>query len=124
MQMTFMERLNERLTIVESLLKKLEPVERLMERIAKLEEGAYTTKSVLTHDEACMYLGLQASYLYKLTANREIPYSKPHGKRIYFDKQDLDLWAKQNRMDTVGEIVERYEEEKKHSNRKSHGRNK
>lgn len=62
-----MERLSERLTSVEAILKKLDPIESLLERIALLEKNIYTTKQVFTFQEACMYIGISESMLYKLT---------------------------------------------------------
>lgn len=64
-RLTFMERLNERLTSVEAILKKLDPIEGLLERIALLEKNIYTTKQVFTFQEACMYIGISESMLYK-----------------------------------------------------------
>lgn len=87
-----MERLNERMTAVEAVLKKLEPVESLLERMALLENNIYTTKRVFTFQEACMYIGVSESLLYKLTANKEIPHYKPRGKMLYFAKEELDEW--------------------------------
>lgn len=93
---TFMERLSERLTTVESVLKKLEPVENLLKRLEMLEESFYSTKKVFTFQEACVYIGVSESMLYKLTANKEIPHYKPRGKMVYFAKEELDEWLLQN----------------------------
>ena len=90
---TFMERLSERLTAIEAVLKKLEPVEGLLERVALLENTIYTTKKVFTFQEACMYIGVSESMLYKLTSNKEIPHYKPRGKMLYFAKEELDAWC-------------------------------
>ena len=78
--MTFMERMSGRLAAIESVLKKLEPVESLLERITLLENTIFTTKRVFTFQEACMYIGVSESMLYKLTSSKEIPHYKPRGK--------------------------------------------
>lgn len=91
-----MERLSERLTAIEAVLKKLEPVENLLERIALLENTIYTTKRVFTFQEACMYIGVSESMLYKLTSGKEIPHYKPRGKMLYFAKEELDEWLLRN----------------------------
>ena len=83
---TFMERLSERLTAIEAVLKKLEPVEGLLERVALLENTIYTTKKVFTFQEACMYIGVSESMLYKLTSNKKI---------------QKDLEAKQKELDDL-----------------------
>lgn len=102
---TFMERLNERMTAIEAVLKKLEPVENLLERVALLENSIYTTKKVFTFQEACMYIGVSESLLYKLTSNKEIPHYKPRGKMLYFAKEELDEWLLQNCEPTVDDAV-------------------
>jgi excisionase family DNA binding protein len=53
-------------------------------------------KNVLTLDEACVYLGYKKSYMYKLTSAGIIPYSKPNGKTIFFDKAKLEEWMLSN----------------------------
>lgn len=96
-----MERLNERLAAVESVLRKLEPVENLLQRLDLLENSIYTTKKVFTFQEACMYIGVSESMLYKLTASKEIPHYKPRGKMVYFAKEELDEWLLQNCEPTI-----------------------
>mgnify|MGYP003203994151 CR=1 FL=1 len=77
-----MERLNERLTAIESVLKKIDPIESLLERITLLENTIYTTKKVFTFQEACMYIGVSESLLYKPAELRtHRGRSRPHGKR-------------------------------------------
>ena len=110
---TFMERINDRVTAIETLLQKLEPVESLLERLTLLEENIYTTKNVFTFMEACMYLGISESLLYKLTASKGIPHYKPRGKMLYFDKAELDGWLKQNNVPTLGNILDRHDDEPK-----------
>lgn len=96
-----MERLSERLAAVESVLRKLEPVESLLQRLDLLENSIYTTKKVFTFQEACMYIGVSESMLYKLTASKEIPHYKPRGKMVYFAKEELDEWLLQNCEPTI-----------------------
>lgn len=100
-----MERLSERLTAIESVLKKVEPIESLLERIELLENSFYATKKVFTFQEACVYIGISESMLYKLTSGKEIPHYKPRGKMIYFAKEELDAWLLRNYEPTVDEAV-------------------
>lgn len=100
-----MERLSERLTAIEAVLKKVEPVESLLERIALLENTIYTTKRVFTFQEACMYIGVSESMLYKLTSGKEIPHYKPRGKMLYFAKEELDEWLLQNYEPTMDDAA-------------------
>ncbi len=53
-------------------------------------------KRVLTFKEACEYIDLSPSYVYKLTSAGIIPFSKPNGKKIYFDREKLDEWLLSN----------------------------
>ena len=50
-------------------------------------------KRVLTFYEGCQLLGLKPSYVYKLTSGGILPFSKPNGKLIYFDREKLEAWA-------------------------------
>ena len=106
-RMTFMERMSGRLAAIESVLKKLEPVESLLERITLLENTIFTTKRVFTFQEACMYIGVSESMLYKPTSSKEIPHYKPRGKMVYFAKEELDEWLLQNYEPTMNEAVRR-----------------
>ncbi len=54
----------------------------------------------ITHmdlDQASLYMGTSKSTLYKRTANRKIPFSKPLGKLIFL-KADLDQYILENRV--------------------------
>lgn len=64
----------------------------------------FTTKEVLTSDEAARYMGISKSYLYKLTMRREIPHYKPMGKVCYFNRKELEGFLQGNRISTAAEI--------------------
>lgn len=55
-------------------------------------------KTVLTAHEACEYMGITESHLYKLTSTGRIPCYKPTGKLVYFDRSELDDWLLRNRI--------------------------
>ena len=74
------------------------------QRIEELETLVYATKNVLSFDEASKYLNLSKSYLYKLTSAQQIPHYKPQGKMIYFEKDALDAWLRQNPVKTQTQI--------------------
>lgn len=69
--------------------------------------NSISTKAVLTFREACDYTGFSASYLYKLTAARQIPHSKPNGKMVFFDRAELEAWLMGNRVATSTEIADK-----------------
>ncbi len=58
----------------------------------------------LTLGEAAQYLGLSRSRVYLLTSRAEIPHFKPGGKKIYFQKSDLDAFLLRNRVTPREEI--------------------
>ena len=47
-------------------------------------------KRVMTLSEACEYTGYKRGYMYKLTSAGIIPFSKPRGKNLFFDREKLD----------------------------------
>lgn len=65
---------------------------------------ALNSKEVLTADEAARYMGVKKSYLYKLTMQKMLPFSKPLGKVCYFNRQELEAWLMSNRVATADEI--------------------
>ncbi len=73
----------------------------LKEIILLLEKKSVFNKEILSFSEACSYLNISSSFLYKLTSERKIPYYIPNGKKIYFRKSELDFWATKNRLDSV-----------------------
>lgn len=82
-----------------------------MEKIYKiLQRIEYNTllsvKQILNFDDAMFLTGLSKSHLYKLTSARMIPYYKPTGKQIYFDRSEIEAWLKRGRVDTIEEIEE------------------
>lgn len=60
-------------------------------------------KNVLTLEDVALLTGLSKSHLYKLTCTHQIPYYKPNGKQIYFDRGEVEAWMKQNRVATQQE---------------------
>ena len=61
--------------------------------------------AMLTFAEACQYLKVSKSFLYKATSDRAITFFKPTGgKLIYFDRDDLDAWLTKNRFPSKTEL--------------------
>jgi len=76
----------------------------ILERLDRIERLLSFSKEVLTFDETCDYTGISRSYLYKLTANRHIPHSKPNGKMIFFERSKLNAWLTRNQRKSQFEI--------------------
>ena len=79
-------------------------LERLSQIEQKIDEQALLQKSVLNFNEACRYLEISPSHLYKLTSTKQIPHFCPQGKKLYFNRQELEDWLQRNRQSTTEEI--------------------
>lgn len=82
----------------EIILQKLEHLEKLITNQGILQ------KPVLNFQEAILYLEVSDSHLYKLTSRKEIPHFCPNGKKLYFRRDELDVWLQRNRQTTAAEI--------------------
>lgn len=65
-------------------------------RLTAIEKALTANKKALSLNEACTYTGFAPSYMYKLTHSGKIPFSKPNGKTIFFDREKLDQWLLSN----------------------------
>ena len=83
---------------MEEILKRLEIIEKHV-----LDQNLIL-KNVLNFNEAARYLELSHSHLYKLTSAGNIPFYKPNGKKLYFNRAELDTWLLRNRNSTQEEI--------------------
>lgn len=81
----------------------------MLQRLSDLisEKTLITSKEVLTADEAARYMGVSKSYLYKLTMQKKVPFSKPLGKVCYFNRMELEAWLMSNRVATSDELQDR-----------------
>jgi excisionase family DNA binding protein len=61
-----------------------------------MDTGTIYNKRVLTTIEAATFLGISKAYLYRLTSAGVVPYSKPNGKKLFFDREALEMWMLQN----------------------------
>ena len=81
-------------------------VAELEKRVRNLEDKFDSGKEVLTLQEAAEYMGIARSSLYKMTSNQTIPFYRPNGKLIFFDKDDILTWIRKNRVFSTEEIEE------------------
>ena len=82
----------------EILIQKLDNIERM------LTEQTLLRKDVLNFVEACQYLDISSSHLYKLTSTKQIPHFCPNGKKLYFNRLELDEWLQRNKQISYDEI--------------------
>jgi excisionase family DNA binding protein len=79
--------------------------EKILEKLNQIERySLLAAKNVLCLEDVAMLTGLSKSWLYKATCNHLIPFYKPNGKQIYFDRTEIENWMKQNRIATAQEI--------------------
>jgi len=82
----------------DSILTKLDSIEQ------RLVEQNLLQKEIINFSEACLYLDLSSSHLYKLTSANAIPCYCPQGKKLYFRRTELDLWLTSRRNATANEV--------------------
>ena len=82
-------------------------IAELEQRVTLLENVVFVSKDVLTLEEASLFLGLSRSALYKMTHNNVIPFFRPNGKMIYFEKSELLECIRAHRVASETEIAER-----------------
>jgi excisionase family DNA binding protein len=78
-----------RLHSIEEKLDYINPKFLTIDHVDRFYSAA---KTVFTVAEACEYMGITESHLYKLTSSGKIPHYKPTGKLMYFDRSELDDW--------------------------------
>ena len=84
---------------------------QLDERLSRIENMLLSQKTVLNFEEASVYTGLSKSHLYKLTSTGGVPCYKPTGKKLYFNKEELDEWMLRNKklsQDDIDDKAENY----------------
>ena len=86
--------------------KSPKTVEDLTQRIIVLENVLCAGKEVLNLEEAAMFMGISRSTLYKMTHKNVIPFYRPNGKLIYFEKSELLAWMRKSRVSSTEEVSE------------------
>lgn len=78
--------------------------EKLMETLEAIRKNTLlASKNVLTLEEACLVTGLSKARIYTLTSNKQIPHYKLNGRKLYFNKAELERWLLSCRVDTTNE---------------------
>ncbi len=76
----------------------------MIERFESVENQLYYLKDMLNIDEAAKYLNISKGHMYRLTSNRDISYTKPNGKNIFFERKELDEWKRRNPVPSQREL--------------------
>ncbi len=70
-----------------------------LEELIKLKSMLLSTKDVFNLEELSIYTGFSKSYVYKLTSQGKIPYFKPNGKTVFFERKEIDSWLLTNKQE-------------------------
>ena len=76
-------------------------IEELQKRMDAIEDILDNGKDVLSVEEAARFMDIARSSLYKMTSDRSIPFYRPNGKIIYFEKADILEWIRKSRVMSV-----------------------
>ena len=86
-------------------------IKELIKEVADLKKevrrSSLFRKRIYTQKEAAEVAGISLSYIQKLTASGEIPYSKPKGKLIFIRRRDLEKFLMRNYISNSEEIESR-----------------
>ena len=80
--------------------------EELQKELEQIKTLLLSKKNVLNIKELADYTGYSKSYIYKLTSRQAIPYFKPSGKAVFFDRMEIDTWLLKNKHRQVKESGE------------------
>ncbi|UCS92508.1 helix-turn-helix domain-containing protein [Echinicola marina] len=78
--------------------------ELILSKLNRIEKFIFGLKDILNVEELCEYTGFKKSFIYKLVHEGKIPYSKPNGKVLFFERKKIDAWLLQNSHQSESEI--------------------
>lgn len=79
--------------------------ELILHKLNRIEKYISGLKPILNVDELSDYTGFKKSYIYKLVHANLLPYSKPNGKILFFEKSKIDQWLLSNNSKSHDEIL-------------------
>jgi excisionase family DNA binding protein len=85
-------------------LEKLESIEQLLKGQAS---------APMDFETARKYIGCSKGHLYHLTSTRMIPFAKPGGKKIWFDRSEVDRWLLSGKVKTMKELEQEVDDERR-----------
>jgi len=91
---------NELPEVVRLLFEKVESIEQIVLNLKPVESES---DDLLNVSEAAIFLKISEASLYSRVSRKEIPFSKP-GKRLYFNRSELQEWVNSSKYKTAKEI--------------------
>ena len=92
----------------EIIIEKLTNIEKMLLELSK--NGGFIPgnnpgfEEIMSIDEVAVFLKLSKPTIYGFCSSRKIPYSKK-GKRLYFNKTEINDWISQGRKKTYYEVL-------------------
>ena len=92
----------------EIIIEKLTNIEKMLLELPK--NGGFIPgnnpgfEEIMSIDEVAVFLKLSKPTIYGFCSSRKIPYSKK-GKRLYFNKTEINDWISQGRKKTYYEVL-------------------
>lgn len=86
--------------LIAAILREINELRALVVKQARAQ------KEIISVEECAEFLGLSISYIYRLTHEKRLPYYRPNGKKIYFQKQELLNWLLSHRISPDSELAE------------------
>lgn len=87
--------------ILEAIRKEMNELRQYVAAVTATGTG----RKVMTLPQAAAYLNLSPRRLYQLTHEHKITYYRNGGRRIWFDRNDLDEFCKGQRVATDNELM-------------------
>lgn len=84
----------------------MEKNEIILHKLNQIEKHIFGLKSILNVEELSDYTGFKKSYIYKLVHGNLIPFSKPNGKVLFFERKKIDEWLLSNSTKSQAEIAQ------------------
>lgn len=92
---------NELPEVVRQLFEKVERIELILEKFEPKQE---VENELLNIKEAAEFLKVSVAAIYTKVSRQEIPFSKP-GKRLYFNRSELNEWVRLGKRRTITELA-------------------
>nr|DAQ71270.1 MAG TPA: helix-turn-helix domain protein [Bacteriophage sp.] len=84
-------------SILEAIRAEMQKNGERLDSLQKLLSSS-ASKNVMTVADVARYLNITEYTVYKMTRNGKIPFKKlENGKRVYFLRDDIDKWIKQQK---------------------------
>lgn len=68
----------------------------ILQELQEIKQLLALNKKIWTMDDFCVYTGLSKQYAYQLTSTGKVKFSRPFGKLIYFNSEDVIEFLMQN----------------------------